>query len=157
MLELLKKMDDLFYDVSVGSDYRAGCDNIDLTAGGYAVEHEVTEKLVFKGAHPDLQLAAELGADGQNLRALEPGYAAGLDGEFLTVDDEISAAAADKNKIAVKLHDRVHFFADSVFLKPEIFVRAAEYTAVRRLAEGSVFSLQNVIHLPDNFSAKAVS
>ena len=142
--ELRKQPRDLLDVLPVRPDHGQAGNDLDLAQVRDLIEHIVAQKLIIKGSDPDLERLPKLGADRQHLRALDPRNAARLYGKFLPVNDKAAAAAADKHKIAVRLHDGEQLLTDGMLLQPEILVRTAEIPAARCFAERSVSSLQRV-------------
>ena len=140
--KLLKLPRDLANIVPFRPDDRQAGHDLDLSQVGDLIEHIVAQKLIIKRGDPERERLPEFGADRQHLRALDPGNAARLHGEFLPVDDKAAAAAADKHKIAVHLHNGEQLLTNGVLLKTEILIRPAKIPAARCLAERPVFSLQ---------------
>ena len=144
MPKLSQQPRDLLDIVPVRPDHGQAGDDLDLAQVRDLIKHIVAQKLIIKGSDPDLERFPEFGTDRQHLRALDPRNATRLYREFLPIDDEAAAAAADKHKIAVHLHDGEQLLTDGMLLQPEILVRPAEIPAARCFAEWPVFSLQRV-------------
>ena len=86
-----------------------------------------------------VQLLTKIGADGQYLGALNPGYAAWLNGKLLSVNDENTLALPYEDEVTVNLQHGKNFLRYGVFLKLQIFIGPAEDIAPGRLTQWPAF------------------